>query len=271
MSATPPRPTVLVTGAATGIGRATARLFAERGARVFGTSRQARPADAGVEMLVLDVRSARSVRDCVDAVVTRCGQLDVLVNNAGASCEGFAEETSPAAAEAVFDTNFFGAVRVTHAVLPGMRARRRGRIVNVGSLAGWIGEPGEGFYAASKAALARYTEALRHEVWHLGISVSLVEPAAFRTEFLREPGDAAGTIADYDGPRESARRTLHESLRRGGDPRAVAELISAVVAARKPRGRYGVGRGSFWVPRARTLLPQRLFDDLLRRGYRLPR
>ena len=263
--------TVLVTGASAGIGRATARLFAQRGARVLGTSRRSRPDEDGVQMLVLDVRSAQSVRECVDEVVDRCGWIDVLVNNAGVMCEGFAEETSLAAAEAVFDTNLFGAVRVTRAVLPGMRARHSGRIVNIGSLAGWIGEPGEGFYAASKAALARYTESLRHEVWHLGIAVSLVEPAAFTTEVLQASTPAMATISDYDGPRENARRTLHKSMRRGGDPRTAAECIVSVASARRPRGRYGIGGGSFWVPRARTLLPQRLFDNLLRRGYQLPR
>ncbi|GIL28068.1 SDR family NAD(P)-dependent oxidoreductase [Actinocatenispora comari] len=271
MSAVPAAPTVLVTGASGGIGAATARLFARRGARVFGTSRRSRPDEDGVEMLVLDVRSAESVRACVGAVVDRCGRIDVLVNNAGVMCEGFAEETDLAAAQAVLDTNFFGTVRVTHAVLPGMRARRRGRIVNIGSLAGWIGEPGEGFYAASKAALARYSEALRHEVWHLGIAVSLVEPAAFTTDVLRASTPAPATIGDFDGPRENARRTLHESMRRGGDPRAAAERIVSVASASRPRGRYGVGSGSFWVPRARTLLPQRLFDNLVRRGYQLPR
>ncbi|GAB3504725.1 SDR family oxidoreductase [Amycolatopsis cihanbeyliensis] len=169
--------TVLVTGASSGIGLATALAFAEHGARVFGTSRRPRPAGGGVEMLELDIRSDDSVRRCVE----RVGRIDVLVNNAGIMCEGFAEEVTPAEAREVFEANFLGTVRVTNAVLPGMRAGRAGRIINVGSLAAWVGEPGEGFYAASKAALARYTEALRQEVWHLGIAVSLVEPGAFRT------------------------------------------------------------------------------------------
>ncbi|WP_165974344.1 SDR family NAD(P)-dependent oxidoreductase [Nonomuraea deserti] len=147
--------TVLVTGASSGIGQATARLFAERGARVFGTSRRALGDDGGVEMVQLDIRSEESVRQCVDRVLDRAGGIDVLVNNAGVMHEGFAEETALTDAQAVFDVNFFGTVRVTHAVLPGMRARRQGHVINVGSLAAWVGEPGEGLYAASKAALAR--------------------------------------------------------------------------------------------------------------------
>ncbi len=262
---------VLVTGASSGIGRATARLLARDGARVFGTSRREHPDADGVAMLVLDVRSAESVRDCVGRVLERAGRVDVLVNNAGVMHEGFAEETTPADAAAVLDTNFFGAVRVTDAVLPGMRARRGGRVINVGSLAAWVGEPGEGFYAASKAALARYTEALRHEVWHLGIGVSLVEPGAFGTGVLAAATSTEATIPDYDGPRESAHRTLQRALERGEPPEKVAALIRTVATVRAPRGRYGAGREATWVPYLRTLLPQRAFDLLLRRGYGLPR
>ncbi|MFR0355593.1 SDR family NAD(P)-dependent oxidoreductase [Streptomyces sediminimaris] len=263
--------TVLVTGASSGIGRAAARLFAERGARVFGTSRSARPDDAGVEMLRLDVRREDSVRQCVEEVRARAGGIDILVNNAGVMLEGFAEETTPDEAETAFATNFFGTVRVTNAVLPGMRERRSGRIVNVGSLAAWVGEPGEGFYAASKAALARYSEALRQEVWHLGVGVVLVEPGAFTTDVLNAAKTAGAVIADYDGPRESAHRTLHRAMARGQDPRVAAEVIWKAATDRRPRGRYGAGREGFWVPRSKTLLPQRLFERLLRGAYRLPR
>ncbi|MGH3761429.1 SDR family oxidoreductase [Actinophytocola sp.] len=262
--------TVLVTGGSSGIGQATARLFAERGARVFATSRGQHPDEGGVEMLRLDVRSAESVRRCVDEVLARAGQLDVLVNNAGVMQEGFVEETSDADAAAVMDANFFGTVRVTHAVLPGMRERRRGRIINVGSLAAWVGEPGEGFYAASKAALARYTEALRHEVWHLGIAVSLVEPGAFATGVLRAGSVTEATISDYDGPRESAHRTLRDALRRGADPRKAAAVIGKVASVSAPRARYGAGWDGVWVPYLKAVLPQRVVDLALRRGYHLP-
>ncbi len=262
---------VLVTGASSGIGRATALLFAERGARVFGTSRRERPDEGGVRMLRLDVRSDESVRECVDEVLAQADGIDILINNAGVMLEGFAEETAPDEARAVFETNFFGAVRLVDAVLPGMRERRRGRIVNVGSLAAWIGEPGEGFYAASKAALARYTESLRHEVWHLGIKVCLVEPGVFATDVLDTATAAGAAIADYDGPRESARATLHGALRRGEDPRKAAQVVWKAATARAPRGRYGAGGQSFVVPRLRTLAPQRLVDIALRRAYGLPR
>lgn len=114
--------------------------------------------------------------------MARAGQIDVLVSNAGVLLQGlFSEETSMTEARMVFETNFFGVVRMTNAVLPGMRSRREGRIINVGSLAAWVGELGEAFYSASKHALAGYSKALRHEVWPLGLHVSLVEPGAFMT------------------------------------------------------------------------------------------
>jgi NAD(P)-dependent dehydrogenase (short-subunit alcohol dehydrogenase family) len=263
--------TVLVTGASSGIGQATARFVVQRGARVFGTSRTPRPDPYGVEMLPLDLRDQESVQECVDAVLARAGRIDVLFNNAGVMQEGFTEETTLTDAQAVMDTNFFGAVRVTRAVLPGMREHRQGRILNVGSLAAWVGEPGEGFYAASKAALARYTESLRHEVWHLGIQVALVEPGAFTTGVLGSATTTPNTsIPDYDGPREAARQTLHQALQEGGNPSKAAERICAVARLPALRGRYGTGRGTIAVPLLKTLLPQRSFDALLRRGYRLP-
>jgi len=262
--------TVLVTGASSGIGQATAAAFARAGFRVFGTSRRQLPGRDGTQMLELDVRSGESVQHCVREVLARAGQIDVLVSNAGVMHQGIAEETTAAEAEAVFGVNLFGTARVIDAVLPGMRERRSGRIINVGSLAAWLGEPGEGIYAASKAALARYTEALRHEVWHCGIRVSLVEPGAFATGVMAAASVSRAAIADYDGIRESARRTMQEALRKGGGPERLADLIVAAARSRQPRARYGAGREARWVPAATVLLPRRLLDRLVRRGFGLP-
>jgi short-subunit dehydrogenase len=172
--------TVLVTGASSGIGRATARLLAERGFTVFGTARKPSPPDegakSGVTMVALDVRSDESVRACVEQVVAKAGRLDVLVNNAGYSLTGAAEETSVEEAKAQLETNFFGAVRMVNAVLPGMRKAEAGKIINISSLAGSTAIPYSGFYSASKFALEGYSESLWYEVRPFGISVSLVEP-----------------------------------------------------------------------------------------------
>lgn len=171
----------------------------------------------------------------------------------------------------MFATNLFGTARLTNAVLPGMRARQRGKIINIGSLAAWVGEPGEGFYAASKAALARYTEALHHEVWALGVDVSLVEPGAFATNVLNASSESAGSIPDYDPVRQNARRTLHTSMRRGKDPATVARLVLKIAQTRTPHLHYRVGAEARWLPALSTLLPQRLHHALLRRTFDLPR
>lgn len=266
---TRPVRTVLVTGASSGIGRATARVFADEGFQVFGTSRQPLGSEAGVRMLPLNVCCQESVTRCVTEILDHTSHIDVLVNNAGMMLEGFTEETTLAEVADVFATNFYGTVRVTNAVLPGMRQRRSGRVINIGSLAAWIGEPGEGFYAASKAALARYTEALRHEVWHCGIRVSLVEPGPFATGVLQSAATATSTIRDYDRAREHTRRTLHQALRNGDDPRTAAALILKVASARSPRSRYGTGPAARWLPIVKVLLPQPALDHLVRRDFRL--
>jgi NAD(P)-dependent dehydrogenase (short-subunit alcohol dehydrogenase family) len=263
------RPVALVTGASSGVGRATAHLFAASGFRTFGTSRRSHSDEDGVEMLMLDVASGASVAQCVEQVLTRAGRIDVLVNNAGMWQASIAEETPLSTARAIFETNFFGVVRVTDAVLPGMRKRRKGRIINVGSLAAWVGEPGESFYAASKKALSGYTEALRHEVWPLGIHVSLVEPGALRTHLAQTLHPTENTIDDYGRARESIRKTLERALSKGGDPEKAARVIVKVALSRVPRFRYGVGSVSAGLPFLKTLLPQRAFDRLVRRGFGL--
>lgn len=259
----------LVTGASSGIGRATARLFATRGFRVFGTSRTQHPDRDGVELLTLDVTSDDSVAQCIDEVLTRAGQIDVLINNAGVWQVSIAEETPLSIAHAIFETNFFGVVRMTNAVLPAMRKRRAGRIINVGSLSAWVGEPGEAFYAASKKALSGYTEVLRHEVWTLGIRVSLVEPGPFRTDLGQRLLSTENTITDYAAVRESVRKTLERTLNEGDEPEKAAQMILKIALSSAPRFRYGVGSGAAWLPYLRTLIPQRLFDYLVRRGFGL--
>lgn len=258
---------VVITGASSGIGRATAQLFADEGFRVFGASRRKCPNPSGVVTLESDVRSDPSVERCVAEVLARAGHVDVLVNNAGMMHMGIAEETIMEDARAVFDTNFFSLVRMTNAVLPSMRARRQGRIINVGSLAAWVRESGEAFYSASKHAMAGYTEALRHELWPLGIHVSLVEPAAFKTGVLQAASSMEGTIRDYDISRQAARDTMQEVLKNGGEPRNVARVILKIARARSPRLRYTAGIEAHWLPYLKVLLPQRLIDSALRRGF----
>ena len=177
----PGKKVALVTGASSGFGRLTAEHLLRDGYRVFGTSRRELPdTERGVEMLTLDVRSEESVRECVGRVLQTAGRIDLLVNNAGLLVTvGPDEEVSPEEAQLLFETNFFGVTRMTHAVLPSMRSRRSGRIVNVSSLAGLLAVPGQALYSATKFAVEGYSEALRQELMPYGITVSLVEPGFF--------------------------------------------------------------------------------------------
>ncbi len=239
----------LVTGASSGFGQLTAARLVASGYRVFGTSRDAQASSApGVEMLVLDVRSEESVQACVAELLQRAGRLDLLVNNAGQTHASLAEETDPAQARDVLETNFWGAVRVTNAVLPTMRKQRSGHIINVSSLAGLLGTPGQAFYSASKFALEGYSEALSIELQPFHIHVSLIEPGFFNTGLHAVPGafspadsrlrQAAlshrdiGAAVDNPGRRPAGCRRGH----RAGCRRHVAQ-------AAHPR-RFGCGLGA---------------------------
>lgn len=263
-------PVVLITGASSGIGAATAKLFTSQGFHVFGTSRKKQANHAGVEMLELDVQGEEPVRHCVREVLRRAGQIDVLINNAGTMLDGsFAEETNMKDAHSLFETNFFGVARMINAVLPGMRERKQGCIINIGSLAAWVGEPGEAFYSASKHALAGYTEALCHEVWALGIHVSLIEPGAFNTPIYKEQSVKTDGIKDYDTWRKAVRETMLKAARHGDDPDKVARLILKVAQSERPRLRYGIGSEAKWLPYLKVLLPQRLLAYMLRKSFGL--
>src|ERR1700689_397622 len=217
----------VVTGASSGIGLAAARQLAAAGFRVFGASRSS-PAGgtSGVEDIAIDVRKDASVREGVLEIVRGAGRIDVLVNNAGYLCAGPIEEVGGADALAQFDTNFFGVVRMSVAVLPGMRERQAGHIITVSSLAGLVPVPYWGHYNASKFAVEGLMETLRHEVRPFGIQVALVEPGAIKTPFFARPG-AAGMSA-YAGPRGRAYAAMARFEARAPGPEVVARKIVSI-------------------------------------------
>ena len=178
---------VLVTGCSSGIGRETATLFARHGWTVYATARRlesiADLADSGCRLLELDVTDQVSASAAVDTVVREHGAIGVLVNNAGISELGATETVSIERLQRMFDTNVFGMLRMTQLALPGMRAQRWGRIVNIGSMNGrWI-MPGFGGYAASKHAVEAFSDAIRFEVRPFGVEDSLIAPVMVRTRF----------------------------------------------------------------------------------------
>jgi short-subunit dehydrogenase len=211
-------------------------------------------------MLALDVDDDASVAACVAAVLGRAGRIDVLVNNAGRALLGACEETSAAEARALFETNVFGVMRVTAAVLPSMRAAGRGIIVNLGSLSGHVGVPFHGIYAASKHALAGYSEALRFEVEPFGIRVALVEPAAHRTAI--QMGQPRRALAVYDEGRARVEAIIRAQIENGADPERVVDVIVAAVT-RSRRFRHIVGRRAAVL--ALHVLPERIGHAMVRR------
>jgi NAD(P)-dependent dehydrogenase (short-subunit alcohol dehydrogenase family) len=259
----------VVTGASSGFGELTARLLAESGFKVFGTSRRSMAIGGGVEMLELDVTLQASVDACIQTVLTRSDTIDVLVNNAGQTHASLVEDTPIETAMRVFDTNFWGVVRVTNAVLPTMRKQRSGLIINVSSLAGLVGVPGQGFYAASKHALEGYTETLQTELQQFDIRVSLVEPGFFRTHLHHSMLRVSRGIPDYDSIRSTIESAISEAISGGGDPRDVAQKIVVVARTRQPKLRYRVGSDATWVPRWKTWLPEGWFMAGMRRRFHL--
>lgn len=261
---------VLITGVSSGIGRATATLLAARGFRVFGTVRNSsQSAPPGVTAVHLDVTEQASVDAAIAAVLAQAGRIDALVNNAGTALVGAIEETTGEQAQALFETNFFGAARVTRAVLPTMRAQRSGRVVFVGSIAGVLPAPFMGFYAASKHAVEGYAESLDHEVRALGIRSIVVEPGFTRTHIDRNGSAAASPLEDYAQVRARTAKGIDASVKDGDEPEVIAQAILEALRASKPRLRYPVGRGVPRMAALRSLLPERLFDRSLRKRYRL--
>src|SRR5712691_3760877 len=261
-----PQPVALVTGASSGIGQATATALTARGFRVFGTSRTPVPDPAlPFALLPLDVRSDASVQDAVQHVLAAAGRIDVLVNNAGYAQLGGIEETSVADVQAQFDTNVFGVLRVTNAVLPIMRRQRAGRIINVSSLLGQVAPPFMGVYAGSKFAVEGLTEALRSELQPFGIHVSLVEPGSVKTNL--EGRLAPSTVAEYDAARQAMLNFARQGVEQGMDAADVARAIVGVATAPRPGLRHRVGRVSNVLITLKRLLPEPLFERLLRRAF----
>ena len=237
-------PVWFITGCSTGFGRELAKLVLDRGWRVVVTARDSRRVQdltTGHEdralALSLDVTDAGQVAASVTAAEERFGAIDVLVNNAGYGYRAAVEEGEEAAVAQLFATNFFGAVALTKAVLPGMRARRSGTIVNISSIGAQIAPAGSGYYAASKAALEALTASLLKEVAPLGLHAMVVEPGGFRTDFSgRSLHQAAEPIADYAdtaGRRRKENDTAHG--KQPGDPvRAAAALLEAVDSGNAP-------------------------------------
>jgi NAD(P)-dependent dehydrogenase (short-subunit alcohol dehydrogenase family) len=262
---------VLITGASSGVGHSTARLLSRKGYKVFGTSRDPAGAEAipSVEMLALDVQSDDSVAACVNAVVSEAGRIDVLVNNAGYELAGALEEISIDEAKAQFETNFFGVVRMVKAVLPSMRRRKQGQIINVSSLSGVSSIPFMGFYSASKFALEGYTEALRLEVSPFNIHVSLAEPGFLKTPMMNKRQASTAQLEEYDPWRQRAFNAIRDHEQKAPGPELVAQTILSIIASKTPRLRYVIGSQAKFVSRLQWFLPEGAYERGVRSTFKL--
>lgn len=270
--------TVLITGCSTGIGYETALLLARKGYRVFATMRDTgkagplREAARGLplEVLALDVDKPASVKRAVAQVKKRAGRIDILVNNAGWGAFGALEEFTDQEVRAQFETNVFGLLRVTKAVLPCMRAQGGGKVLHIGSLAGRMTFAGIGLYCASKHAVEAVTESLRLEARPFNVQVAVLEPGKIKTPF---PANRRKAQAFRTG-RSSYQRTLQGILRFGDHPHAsapgpekVAKMIAEILGKRRMAVRYRVGRDAIWLPILRWFIPDGIFDLILQRRY----
>ncbi|PBC94182.1 short-subunit dehydrogenase [Streptomyces sp. Ag82_O1-15] len=265
------RPVALVTGASSGIGKETALALVAAGFNVVGTSRdtsRVTPLD-GVTFLGLDVASDASVATAVQEVSERFGRFDVLVNNAGVGSMGAAEETSVEQAQGVFDTNVFGVMRMVNEVLPHMRGQRRGRIINISSVLGFLPQPYMAAYVASKHAIEGYTESLDHEVRDHGIRALIVEPAYTRTGFEANSAKPDTPLHAYAKQRLTVDRVMAEAIRDGDAPAVVAKAIVAAATDAKPKLRYTAGPLAGRARILRRVAPAQVFDKQIRKMNKL--
>jgi NAD(P)-dependent dehydrogenase (short-subunit alcohol dehydrogenase family) len=265
------RTIAMVTGASSGIGQATAERLAAAGYKVYGTSRRgAQSGQRSFVMLPLDVTSDASVEAAVTEVMRVEGHIDLLVNNAGFGvAPAGAEESSIDQAKSIFDTNFFGIVRMTRAVVPHMRRHGSGRIINIGSVLGFLPMPYGALYAATKHAVEGYSESLDHELRTRGIRVSVVEPAYTKTQFDANVLEPDAKLDEYREVRAALGKRLKEVMAVADQPSVVADVVLQAASAARPKLRYTAGGFAGRLRLLRRFAPAGVMDAAIRRDLRL--
>lgn len=273
------RPVALITGCSTGIGFEASLALARQGYRVFATMRSVKKAgalkkaakDLPIEILSLDVDKPSESQKVVSGIVRKAGRIDVLINNAGFGAFGILEEFTDPEIKAQYETNVFGLMRMTNAVLPVMRAQKSGRILHIGSLAGKMTFAGIGLYCSSKYAVEALTEAMRVEVRPFNIEVAVIEPGSTNTPFK----DNRHLSQKFKQGRSDYQRVLKKILAYGNTQSQKApgaqQVVAAILKALKSRRmavRYAAGFDATWFPVFRWFLPNGIYDWILKRMYR---
>jgi len=262
---------VLITGASSGIGKETARLLSQRGYKVYGAARRTDKMKEleqfGVKLLEMDVTDDDSMTAGITSIIKNEGRIDVLVNNAGYGSYGALEDVPISEAKYQFEVNIFGLARLTQLVLPYMRQQHSGRIINISSIGGRIGEPHGAWYHATKFAVEGLSDSLRMELKEFGIDVVVIQPGAIKTEWAgiaREKmlQTSGNTAYSYLTQKHAAMFEKADG-KMGSDPVVIARTIEKAVTASKPKTRYAAGSGAKPILMARSILSDRMFDNLM--------
>ena len=264
---------VLITGGSSGIGKAIALFLVNKGFTVYGTTRSLKkhPDFKGFQLLELDVRDTTTIKQAVSAIIEKEGRLDVLINNAGVGITGPLEETPSKEIQNTFDINVKGPLEVIQAVLPQMRKQEDGLIINITSIAGYMGLPFRGIYSASKSALGIITEALRLETKQFGVHITNLAPGDFATNIAA--GRYHAPLLENSAYKETygqALKQIDEGVNDGEDPILVAKKVLKIISTKSPKVHYKVGtfmqRFSLVLKAA---LPDKIYEKLLSNHYKL--
>ncbi|MFZ4672137.1 MAG: SDR family oxidoreductase [Flavobacterium sp.] len=263
---------VLITGGSSGIGKAVGEFLFHKGYTVYGTSRNPEKISNSIfPLIALDVRNVESIKNAVEKVVALSKSIDIVINNAGVGITGPIEETPTDEMRNNFETNFFGPIEVIKAVLPNMRKQKSGLIINITSIAGYMGLPYRGIYSASKSALEIVTEAISIEVKPFGINLVNVAPGEFATDIASHRYHAPfieGSV--YETPYKNTLNKMNSHMHTGGDPTDLAVVIYQIINDKSPKLHYKVGAfmQKFSIVLKR-ILPDRIYESMLMNYYKL--
>ena len=264
---------ILITGGSSGIGRATGNYLKSKGHTIYGTTRSLTkyPDFTDFPLLEMDVTKSATILQAVEALITKEGQIDVLINNAGVGITGPVEEIPEEEIEKHFQTNYFGALRVIKAVLPQMRKQRSGLVINTTSIAGYMGLPFRGIYSAGKAALEVTTEALRMETKDFGVRITNLAPGDYATNICGGRYHAPVIKgSDYEAKYQMSLDLMDEHVDEGRDPIEVGVLIEKIMNKKSPKIHYKSGAFMQKVSvLLKRLLPDKTFEKLLLNHYKL--
>ncbi len=263
---------VLITGGSSGIGKSIGEYLYNKGFVVYGTSRNPdRITNSVFPLIALDVRNSDSIQAAVAKIIAITGRLDIVINNAGVGITGPLEEIPTNEIRSHFETNFFGPIEVIKAVLPQMRVQKSGLIINITSIAGYMGLPYRSIYSASKGALELITEALRMEVKSFGITITNVAPGDFATNI------ASGRFhaplikgSSYEIPYEKTLKLMDEHVDSGSNPNEMGEVVFKIILSKEPKIHYKVGNfmQKFSIVLKR-ILPDKVYEKMLMNHYKL--